>query len=477
MNRRKFLFSLGATLLLACAKKAQGAVLLLQDLKLELKRVSKRMFVPGDSAFSELKTLINPALTPADPIAILRSNDLKEIQSTLDLCRKENIPVRIRSGGHSFEGFSMGEGVDIDIRDFKTFKVTSTHVVAGSGWTLGELKDLLEGHGLSFPTGTCPTVGLGGYLLGGGHSIKSRLWGLGADRVQGMKVILANGQRLFVSSTHHQDLYGALLGGGGGNFAIVEEFYLDLIPSGQDFIFNYFFSTSQAALIFEMWEQHALTEDNAHTVQLLLSFYSGKLDRVQIYGVFNRVDLKGMEPLEVFRQSVWSKLDDLNPSAKDFKTVSSNTKRKEGGLTLPFKGHSHFADHAIGANGFAQILSQASQTLPGTRLSMVFEPLGGAIKNPSRSNSYPHRSSIFNIEFYLGFKELRQKDFSGQALTRFHQGLAPLFSGRCYVNYPNLDLQDRALSSYYGESVAQLQLVKKRYDAGRVFNFGEQSLR
>lgn len=62
------------------------------------------------------------------------------------------------------------------------------------------------------------------------------------------------------------------------------------------------------------------------------------------------------------------------------------------------------------------------------------------------------------------------------SLTRFHQGLAPLFSGRCYVNYQNLDLKEHALKSYYGDSLPKLLEVKQRYDSTRVFSFGEQSL-
>ena len=43
-------------------------------------------------------------------------------------------------------------------------------------------------HGLQTSTGGCPTVALGGFLLGGGHPIIARSTGAGVDNVLGHEV-------------------------------------------------------------------------------------------------------------------------------------------------------------------------------------------------------------------------------------------------------------------------------------------------
>lgn len=70
--------------------------------------------------------------------------------------------------------------------------------------------------------GDCPSIGLaGGYAQGGGHSILSSLYGLGADQVLEWEVVTAQGQHLVATPKRNKDLYWALSGGGGGTYGVV----------------------------------------------------------------------------------------------------------------------------------------------------------------------------------------------------------------------------------------------------------------
>jgi FAD/FMN-containing dehydrogenase len=66
------------------------------------------------------------------------------------------------------------------------------------------------------------TVGVfGGYILGGGHSPLSSLYGMAADHVLGFEVVTPFGDFVTANSTSNQDLFWALRGGGGGTFGVV----------------------------------------------------------------------------------------------------------------------------------------------------------------------------------------------------------------------------------------------------------------
>lgn len=70
--------------------------------------------------------------------------------------------------------------------------------------------------------GDCSSIGLaGGYTQGGGHSILSSLYGLGADQVLEWEVVTAQGEHLIATPKQNQDLYWALSGGGGGTYGVV----------------------------------------------------------------------------------------------------------------------------------------------------------------------------------------------------------------------------------------------------------------
>lgn len=62
---------------------------------------------------------------------------------------------------------------------------------------------------------------MGGYILGGGHSPLSSIYGMAADHVLGFEIVTPIGQFMTANSTSNQDLFWALRGGGGGTFGVV----------------------------------------------------------------------------------------------------------------------------------------------------------------------------------------------------------------------------------------------------------------
>lgn len=78
-----------------------------------------------------------------------------------------------------------------------------------------------DSQGLTSVPGECPTVGLAGFTLGGGHSPLSSSYGLGADNTLEFEVVTAAGRIVRASATENSDLYWALSGGGGASFGIV----------------------------------------------------------------------------------------------------------------------------------------------------------------------------------------------------------------------------------------------------------------
>ncbi|KAD1709723.1 hypothetical protein E3N88_42423 [Mikania micrantha] len=104
---------------------------------------------------------------------------------------------------------------------FSVNKWDNTTWVQG-GAVLGELYYTIsqKANTLYFPAGICPTVGVSGFLSGGGYGNLMRKYGLGADNVLDVRFMNVKGDILDRKSMG-EDLFWAIRGGGGSSFGIV----------------------------------------------------------------------------------------------------------------------------------------------------------------------------------------------------------------------------------------------------------------
>jgi FAD/FMN-containing dehydrogenase len=92
-----------------------------------------------------------------------------------------------------------------------------------AGVTSGELAGPAQAHGLALTTGDTSSVGLGGLTTGGGIGFMVRKFGLTIDNLLSAQVVTADARILTASETENADLFWGIRGGG-GNFGIVTEF-------------------------------------------------------------------------------------------------------------------------------------------------------------------------------------------------------------------------------------------------------------
>ncbi|KAL6850345.1 hypothetical protein ACP4OV_020972 [Aristida adscensionis] len=164
------------------------------------------------------------------PAAIVAAAEAAHVQAAVRCGRRHGVRVRTRSGGHDYEGLSYaalrrGERFAVlDLGALREIRVDAARAEAwaGAGATVGELYYALGAADptLGFPASSCPTVGLGGHLSGGGFGALSRKYGLSADNVIDAVVVDAGG-RLLNRSTMGENLFWAIRGGGGESFGVV----------------------------------------------------------------------------------------------------------------------------------------------------------------------------------------------------------------------------------------------------------------
>ena len=87
---------------------------------------------------------------------------------------------------------------------------TAATITAGEDW--GDIYSAAHEHDLTLVGGTGDTIGIGGYLTGGGHSPLSAKLGLAVDQVLEIEVVLASGEVVIANEVQNSDLFWAMRG-------------------------------------------------------------------------------------------------------------------------------------------------------------------------------------------------------------------------------------------------------------------------
>ncbi|KAJ5459900.1 uncharacterized protein N7458_001452 [Penicillium daleae] len=180
--------------------------------------------------------------------------NVAQIQLAVNFARNAGLRLVVKNTGHDFSGKSTGAGAlgiwthhlkEIDyIANYKTSSYQGPAVKMGAGVQAFEIYEKANELGFSVVGGEGKTVGVaGGYVLGGGHSPLSSIYGLAADQVLAMEVVLANGRFVTVTEESDPDLFWAIRGGGGGTFGIVTSVISRVHPKVGVTVSTFSFST------------------------------------------------------------------------------------------------------------------------------------------------------------------------------------------------------------------------------------------
>ncbi|KAM7507627.1 hypothetical protein LguiA_018080 [Lonicera macranthoides] len=204
--------------------------------------ISQVIYTPKNSSYTSVLEFSIQDLRFNDPsrtkpLVIVTPVRESQIQTVLYCAKKHKIQIRIRGGGHDFEGLSYSstspiQFVMIDMLNLRSVDVDVANGTAwvGSGANLGELYYRIaeKSSTYGFPGGVWVTVGTGGFLSGGGYGTLKRKYGLGADNVLDARFIDVNG-RILDRESMGEDLFWAIRGGIASNFGVVIAWKLKLV--------------------------------------------------------------------------------------------------------------------------------------------------------------------------------------------------------------------------------------------------------
>lgn len=168
------------------------------------------------------------------PDVIVKPRSVDEIVSAIKHAAKYSLKVAIRSGGHNSTGSSLrNEGMLLDLSGMSELEIDENKQIASvqPGVRSDQLVRAAREKGLCFPVPHCTSVGISGFVMGGGIGWNyAQNGGMATFSIVGAEVITADGQRVMATEEDHSDLLWAVRGAGPGFFGVVTRLILKLYP-------------------------------------------------------------------------------------------------------------------------------------------------------------------------------------------------------------------------------------------------------
>ena len=471
-------------------------------------QLTGRVVLPSDASYATARLVWNTIYDNRYPQAVVQAATPHDVQVAINFARDMGLHPIARAGGHSFQGYSTGSGLVIDVAGLNdvTMNAGRTRARIGAGTNLLRVYGVLAKRGMAIPGGSCPTVGISGLAQGGGIGPFTRQYGLTLDRVIGAQMVAADGRLLRVNARENADLFWAIRGGG-GNFGVVTAFDFAPIPAtATNTSVSLTFPWRHAEHVMLVFQQWVPTVPlNAHpgmTIRTTTAAPGAQPETaVSLWHRGPRSECMAL--VNEFIREVGVRPTSRTVDSGRFFDVEFD--EYCAGLTLdqcamvdrdpagaiPRVGiatYSEITRRAWPAAGVAALLDQIerhqrSRVLqpPGVSNGLqtgkvIIEPVNGVAGRVSpTATAFPHRGCFLAMQYQARVPKGASSDLvaaSQEWLDGLYARLAPWRTGQEYSNYGNRKLKGWA-NAYYGQNLARLRTIKARRDPRNLFRFAQ----
>ncbi|GAB2301110.1 hypothetical protein Dimus_035143 [Dionaea muscipula] len=416
------------------------------------------------------------------PVAIILPESRDELVGSVVCSREASLEIRVRSGGHSYEGLSSipSGGTPFVIIDMMRLNRVLVELESETAWvqggaTLGEVYyAIAEASGVhGFSAGISPTVGCSGQISGGGIGLLARKYGLAADNVVDALLVDADG-RVLDRAAMGEDVFWAIRGGGGGVWGVMLAWRIKLVqvpPVVSSFIVSRRGEKHHhlADVLLNKWQVTAPYLDDALHLSVLIGagFVKPKSQRNEVSMIFKGFYLgPRTEALFLLRQS-FPELEIAEEEClqtswiesvlyfSGIGTTASNSNSNSNSISdlknrfsrdkSYFKVKSDYVTTPIPAEGLRSMFDILEKEPKGF---VILDPYGGAMGRISPDSiAFPHREgNLFNIHYMVMWDiyedNIKRNHYLGWIRDLYH-AMTPFVSSTprtAHINYIDLDL-------------------------------------
>jgi FAD/FMN-containing dehydrogenase len=456
----------------------------LDSVGLELDQAALRGYAVrrGDPSYDVDRRIWNGSFD-RHPAMIIRCAGVSDVIAAVKFGRTSGLPVAVRSGGHSFPGFSVADdAVVIDLSLMKGIRVdpeARTARVQG-GALLGDLDRETQAFGLAVPSGIVTHTGVAGLTLGGGIGWIMRKHGLSIDQLISVDLVTAEGEFVQANEERNPDLFWGVRGGG-GNFGIVTEFEFRCVPLGPYVMAGpVFWPMTQSSNVLRFYRDWvADAPDELMTIVIHRKAPPLPFVPPALHG----------EPVVVVACCWAGDVEEGQRFLRPLKEFGSPV--LDLCVPKPFLSHQAMFDPSFPAgrwyyfkscdvgelsDDIIDITTEHSLQISSPLTTYPIWQMGGAVSRVGNDETaFNGRSSGFtynigaSTETSAGFAEEREwvRDF-WSALRPWHEGV--------YMNFLGDEGAERVRQAYGSKKYERLQVLKRKYDPENFFRLNQNIL-
>jgi FAD/FMN-containing dehydrogenase len=233
-----------------------------------------------DSGCALLETNPKDTLYPSCSIGSLASyyveaHNASHISAALTFVKQHNIRISVKNTGHDYFGrSSVPNTLAIWTHNLNSIEFHSNFSAyncpaadgqnvgeLGSGVVAGDAYRFFSEHGMDITGGYEESVGIaGGFAQGGGVGSFTTTYGLMADNAVEFEVVTASGEVRIINQCHDSELFWAMRGGGGGTYAIITKYRVQVYPSLPIHTYTFIANFTNAGYYTNATKNYALRE-------------------------------------------------------------------------------------------------------------------------------------------------------------------------------------------------------------------------
>jgi hypothetical protein len=476
---------------------------------------------PGERDYERAVATDNLFYRFSRPLYVVQPRNAGQVQAIVNEARAQKLRVTIKNGGHSYAGSSTSDGgILLDLSRLNKVKLdmsksqTPEFATLEGGARWGHVyKELVNGRhdGYIINGGRCPTVGVSGFILGGGLSPFTRSFGMGCDTLVEATIVTANGEMVRVKDSDRKDskkgkLFWALCGAGGGNFGVVVELKMKVqrlsgnkVVGGRLTWFPKPNADAMGKFMDTMRKFYTARWPDRTTID---STWICDLDQTQnevgvrflVYHNGDKAD---------FDKTIDKYIKDNDELAKLMRSRAMAEKSsrflhetlveqwsEEITMALPSSDRSYRIYTSFVLENNERTITAVTQLIrkemaafkkkfPGEKglLQVTWIHSGGeAKKKKADATAFPWRSCTYHTYIMLQWRDKWLRNDMKRFLSRMEKEIRPFsIDGRAaFINFPDKELPRGAYeAAYYGGNREELQRVKQIWDKDNFFSWSQ----
>ena len=426
--------------------------------------IAGEVILTDDARYPKARRVWNHAVDKK-PAMIARCAGVDDVRRAIEFARSNELLLAVRSGGHGYAGHGVCDGgIVIDLSLMKAAIVDPEHqrIAIAGAVAAGELDCLAQAFKMAVPLGSCITVGVSGYALGGGESSLTPKFGYGCDSISGVEVVTADGRVMTARDGENEDLFWAMRGAG-ANFGVATSLEFRMHPIEKVFSGHLKYPIRQVRKVLRFLDEYTRSIPDALFILAAVLPNPGErmLDIAVVWPDDEKKGERALRPLRKF----------LKPF-EDTVQTRDYLDEQRAGSDSPADGD--YSSHRRGGHfqrlseETVEVIAEYASNSPSESSGITMMYWHGPWCSQPRDDAFGFRVTGYEywVHSYWQKSGMRRKSY--QWVEDFFAAMRPFSTGRVYVN----DLEDEGeerVRAAYGDKYERLTQIKKKYDPENLF--------